>query len=323
MAAEFESGLFVREEAWHKQGVVLDYAPNTDEAYIVSGLNWHVNLKPVYCKINEQEVATGNFAIIRDKDNSVFGVVGERYVPFQNREAFDWCKPLVDSQLFQMETAGSLKGGHICWSLLKQDTAEVVTGDTLNNYLLLTWSHDGSKAIQVTPTTIRVVCNNTLQMALKSSTDITKIRHTANLVPKMEEVRNMHQLNACAFKAQQVAFKRLLDKKITTPEEYVLRIMQEIFGTPKNIDDMKDGRGKTIAINTRDTLLHYAVNGSGIQQQGIANTLYGAFNGVSEALEHVIGGKRVKDRGYNVLFGGGKDYINKAFDIAYQMATTP
>ena len=322
MAAEFESGMFVKEEAWHKQGVVVEEAPSTEEAYELSGLNWNVDLLPAYCKIGDKDVATGNFAIVRDKDQSIFGVVGDRYNPFQNKEAFDWCKPLVDSELFTMETAGSLKGGRVCWTLLKQGVAEVVKGDTLKSYLLMTWSHDGTKSVQVTPTTIRVVCNNTLQMALKGSKEISKVRHTASMIPRLEEVRKMHELNAQAFKAQQDAFNILLDKHIETPEEYIERVMREVFGTPDDIKSMKDGRGKTIALNTKELLLDYAVNGSGIKEQGIGNTLYGAFNGVSEAMEHVIGGQRVKDRGYNVLFGGGKDNIQKAFNIAMDMALT-
>lgn len=321
MAHEFESGMFVKEEAWHKMGVVVEDAPSTEEAYELSGLNWEVNLLPSYCDINGKSVATGEYAIVRDKDNAIFGSVGQRYVPYQNKSAFDWCKPLTDTGFFQMESAGSLKGGRICWALLKADEAEVVANDTLKNYLLITWSHDGSKSVQVTPTTIRVVCNNTLQMALSESNEIKKVRHTASIIPRLEEVRGIYEATANAFKVQQDAFKVLLDKQITTPEEYVDRILQEVFGAPQDLSAMKDGRGKTVLSNTRQTLLDSAVNGSGIQAQGIGNTLYGAFNGVSEAIEHSIGGNRVKDRGYNVLFGNGKEYIAKAFDIAYQMAT--
>lgn len=323
MAHEFESGMFVKEEAWHRQGVVVENAPTTDEAIEIAGMNWNVNLIPSFIKIGDKEVATGEYAIVRDKDNSVFGNVGERYVPYQNKQAFDWCKPLVETEFFKMESAGSLKGGHICWSLLKADEAEVVANDKLKNYLLITWSHDGTKSVQVTPTTIRVVCNNTLQMALNSSksSEISKVRHTTNIVPKLEQVRKIHEATATAFKAQQDAFKRLLDKKIETPEEFVDRVLQEAFGASNNLNNMKEGRGKTILLNTREALLNGAVNGSGIKEQGIGNTLYGAFNGVSEVIEHSIGGNRVKDRGYNVLFGNGKQYINKAFDIAYQMAT--
>jgi hypothetical protein len=157
-------------------------------------------------------------------------------------------------------------------------------------------------------------------MALNGNKDISKVRHTASMQMKLEEVRKLYDATSIAFKAQEESFNMLLDKHIETPEEYIDRIMAEVFGV-KSFDDLKDGRGKTIANNTKDTLLHYATSGSGIKEQGIGNTLYGAFNGVSEAMEHVLGGQRVKDRGYNVLFGGAKENIQKAFDIALNMAT--
>ena len=320
MAHEFESGMFVKEEAWHKLGVVVEEAPSIEEAYELSGLNWQVELLPSYCKIGDKEVSTGEYAIVRDKDNSIFGTVGERYVPFQNKEAFDWCKPLVESEYWNIETAGSLKGGRVCWAMLKQGEDSVVSNDLLKQYLLMTWSHDGSKSVQVAPTTIRVVCANTLQMALDGNKEISKVRHTSSMIPRLEEVRKLYDMSCEAFKVQQEAFNILLDKQIETPEEYIDRIMDEVFGV-KSLKDLKDGRGKTIAEGTRNTLLEYASNGSGIKEQGIGNTLYGAFNGVSEAMEHVIGGNRVKDRGYNVLFGGGKENIQNAFDIALNMAT--
>ena len=319
MAAEFESGMFVREEAWHKLGVVVQEAPSTEEAYELSGLNWNVELVPSFIKMGDKEVKTGQFAVVRDKDNSIFGCVGDRYTPFQNKEAFDWCKPLVDSDYWHMETAGSLKGGRVCWSLLKQGETSVVSGDNLKQYLLLTWSHDGSKSIQVAPTTIRVVCSNTLQMALDGNKEISKVRHTASMNWRLDEIRKLYDMSCESFNEQQEAFNRLLDKQIETPEEYIDRIMAEVFGAD-NIKGMKEGRGKTIATNTREVLLDYAVNGSGIKEQGIGNTLYGAFNGVSEAMEHILGGNRVKDRGYNVLFGGAKDNIQSAFNIAMDMA---
>ena len=319
MAHEFESGMFVKEEAWHKLGIVVEDAPSVDEAYELSGLNWNVELKPSFINIGDKAVATGDFAVVRDKDNSIFGTVGDRYTPYQNKEAFEWCRPLVESDFWHMESAGSLKGGRVCWSLLKQGETEVVSGDNLKQYLLLTWSHDGSKSVMVAPTTIRVVCNNTLQMALAGNKDISKVRHTSTMSMRLDEIRKLYDMTCESFKSQQEAFNILLDKQIETPEEYINRIMSEVFGVSE-IKDLKDGRGKTIAKNTKEVLLNYAVNGSGIREQGIKNTLYGAFNGVSEAMEHVIGGNRVKDRGYNVLFGGAKDNIQKAFNVAMNMA---
>jgi phage/plasmid-like protein (TIGR03299 family) len=318
MAALVESMFSVKATPWHQQGNVIMEAPDTEGAYELSGLNWKVELVRNFCERNGVRIDAGTFSVIRDKDNTVLGNCGERYVPYQNREAFDWCNPLVESDLWQYETAGSLKGGCICWALLKQGEIELVSADPLKQYLLLTWSHDGSKSVQVMPTTVRVVCNNTLQQALRTAEMCHKIRHTVSMKPRLEEVRKLYSEVKSSFDNQQEAFKILLDKKVTSAdiEQYVNEIMKSVFG---KTDDMK-GKALTISNQIENTLLHYCKNGSGIREQGIGNTMYGAFNGVTEAIEHVIGGNRVKDRGYNILFGNGKANAGKAFDIAMNMA---
>ena len=318
MAAMVESMFSVKYEPWHKQGVIIDNAPSTEEAYELSGLNWNVELVRNFCERNGIKIDAGTFSVIRDSDNTVLGNCGERYMPFQNREAFDWCDPLYQSDLWQYETAGSLKNGCICWALMKQGEIELVNTDKLKQYLLLTWSHDGSKSVQVMPTTVRVVCNNTLQQALKTAEMCHKIRHTVSMKPRLEEVRKLYSEVKSSFDNQADAFKILLDKKVTSAdvEAYVNEIMKSVFG---KTDDMK-GKALTISNQIENTLLHYCENGSGIKEQGIGNTMYGAFNGVTEAIEHVIGGNRVKDRGYNILFGNGKVNAGKAFDIAMNMA---
>jgi phage/plasmid-like protein (TIGR03299 family) len=201
---------------------------------------------------------------------------------------------------------------------MKQGEIELVNADKLKQYLLLTWSHDGSKSVQVMPTTVRVVCNNTLQQALRTAEMCHKIRHTVSMKPRLEEVRKLYSEVKSSFDNQADAFKILLDKKVTSAdiEAYVGEIMSSVFG---KTDDMK-GKALTISNQIENTLLHYCENGSGIKEQGIGNTMYGAFNGVTEAIEHVIGGNRVKDRGYNILFGNGKANAGKAFDIAMNMA---
>lgn len=320
MAHMFESGMFVRKEAWHKLGTVIDHVPTTDEAYEVSGLNWNVVKAQNYCFFNNEQIKADSFSIIRDKDNKVLGTCGDRYELFQNHEAFNWCRPLAESELWHFETAGSLKEGKVCWILMNQGEIELVNQDKLKQYLLFTWSHDGSKAIQVMPTTIRVVCNNTLQVALSDAKICSKIRHTLNMTPKLEEVRKMYSEVKQSFTKQEDAFKFLLDKQVTDAdiEAYVDSIMKNVFGA--DIQNMKDGREKTINTDIKNLLLDSAVNGSGNKEFGIDHTMYGVFNGVEEGIEHFVGRDRVKDRGYNILFGEGGKRVQGAFDEAMKIA---
>ena len=189
MAHMFESGFFVRQAAWHELGNVLENEPDVVHAFQASGLDWSVLRSPLSFEYNGEMKSGDINALVRNTDGSVLGHCRERYEIFQNKQAFDWCQPLVESDLWRFETAGALKGGQICWTLLKQGEVELIPKDYLKQYLLLTWSHDGTKAVQVRPTTIRVVCNNTLTVALRETGMCNKIRHTINMIPRLDELR--------------------------------------------------------------------------------------------------------------------------------------
>lgn len=322
MASLFESGFFTRQPAWHRQGNVLEDAPTTEVAYEASGLNWQVNKQPLFFKNGDPQVdmATDMFGLVRNTDNRVLGYCKEQYEIFQNIDALNWCDPLVSSELWHYETAGALKNGEVCWVLLKQGERELVRSDILKEYLLLLWSHDGSRAVQTMPTTIRVVCNNTLQMALDSATFRNRIRHTISMKPKLEEIRSIYSETREAFNKQDEMFNRMLDFTMSEGQvvEYVDSIMTGAYNRG-NIDEMEEGRSKTIAKNVRETLLSAAYNGTGAQELGINGTMYGVFNGIEEAIEHYIGGNRVKDRGMNILLGSGHDAVNVAYTNAVRM----
>lgn len=321
MAHLMESSFYVRTPAWHGLGNVLAEAPNTDEAYVASGLDWKVERFPLVFQHNGNLHETQEFALVRDKDMRVLGTCRERYNILQNKEAFGWCDPLVTSDLWTYETAGALRNGEVCWILLKQGEIELVHDDVLKQYLLFMWSHDGSRAVQVMPTTIRVVCNNTLQVALNEDGIKNKIKHTMKMNMRLEEVRKIYSETKAAFEKQNDAFKRMLDVKIDAGfvDTYLDKVMDRAYGMSiKDIEEMKDGKAKTTANNVLSTFRESVYKGSGTKELGIVNTLYGLFNGVEESVEHYIGGNRIKDRGNNILFGNGKKVVDIAFDTAME-----
>ena len=100
-------------------------------------------------------------------------------------------------------------------------------------------------------------------------------------------------------------------------EGYVDKVMANAYGK-SDLENEKDGKAKTIALTTKATLMDAAYNGSGTKELGIGNTMYAVFNGIEEAIEHSLGGNRVKDRGYNILFGTGKAVADKAYNTAIE-----
>lgn len=171
MSHEFESGFQVREPAWHRLGVVLDDPPSVEEAIRVAGLDWRVLELPLHAEVVD-ESGIGRIDIpshkllVRDRDRSVLGVVGDAYVPYQNADALGWFQPLVADGTVHLECAGSLMGGRKVWVLGRYaDPVEVVPGDAMVPYVLLSTGHDGAQSVRVKNTPVRVVCWNTLQFA--------------------------------------------------------------------------------------------------------------------------------------------------------------
>ena len=320
MAANVESMFSVKEIPWHQQGEILSDYPTTEEAYEKSGLNWEVQKIQMSYAFNGEQKMSSDFALVRDLDGSQLGTCKQGYEIFQNLDGFEWCRPLVETDLWKYETAGSLRNGVVGWILLKQGEIELVHQDVLKQYLLLTWAHDGSKPVQPMSTSIRVVCNNTLTAALNEASFRNRVKHTSKMIMKLEEIRKLYEATKEQFEHQKEMLARMLDFKMTEGKinEYIDNVMKNAFDI-ENLDEMKDGKKKTINQKIRATLIDGAFNGTGTAELGISNTMYGVFNGVEEAVEHSLGGKRVVDRGMNILFGTGRGIVDTAYNTSLQM----
>ena len=197
MSHEIETLMYTNEVPWHSLGrYVGDNPVTSDEAIVAAGLDWDVELQPLYTEGMEESSFLGNVtshkAVTRLLDAKVLGVVGNRYRPVQNAEAFKFMDSLVEEGLMKYHTAGSLRGGQRVWLLGKVGSFEVVNGDQVDEYVFLWNSHDGSSGLRCLPTTIRVVCANTANAALKAgkSTGIS-VRHTANVISNLEEAKHI------------------------------------------------------------------------------------------------------------------------------------
>ena len=183
MSANVESMFSVREVPWHGLGTIIQEAPNSADALKLAGLDWSVKQVPV---LHEGQ-KTGHQFNVRESDNRVLGVVGGRYKPVQNAEAFAFTDELVGGDV-RYETAGSLADGKRVWMLAKMPDTRVLD-DVVEPYLCLTNGHDGFSSLKVCMTPVRVVCQNTLNMALKGAKRTWTVRHSGNINAKMEEAQ--------------------------------------------------------------------------------------------------------------------------------------
>lgn len=187
MAANVETMFYVREKPWHGLGIKVMEAPKSKEALKIAGLDWKVVQEPVFTETKEK--IEGYRVNVRDTDRKVLGVVTDRYKVIQNEEAFAFTDALLGEGV-RYETAGSLQGGKKVWLLAHLPQEYIISGERISPYLVFSNTHDGSGAVRVALTPIRVVCNNTLNLALSTAKRSWSMVHTGNIQEKMEEAKN-------------------------------------------------------------------------------------------------------------------------------------
>lgn len=187
MAAEVESMFYVRETPWHGLGTEVHEAPDSREALRLAGLDWSVVQEPIYT--GRKELVEGYKANIRDSDRKPLGMVTDRYRVIQNREAFAFTDSLLGEGV-RYEIAGSLLGGRKVWMLARMPHEHIISGERISPYLLFSNTHDGSGAVRVALTPIRVVCSNPLNLALATARRSWSMIHTGDIRSRMKEAED-------------------------------------------------------------------------------------------------------------------------------------
>lgn len=360
MSHEFESGFVVGQPAWHRLATVLTEVPTLAEGIIKAGLDWEVLRLPLIA-LNKEEAGLSGIscagwqAIVRKTDERVLGIASDKYVPLQNREAFNWFQPFLDKSDCQLESAGSLKQGRIVWVLAKilAGGAEVTDGDKLEAYLLLSNAHDGTRAVTVGFTPIRVVCWNTASAAHrgldraadKKTGKALRIVHTKAIKANLEAVqktvdiaaRRLEDLVADArvLRGREIdatSFYQFLEK-VYGPERDAIRAkLQSCYETAK--DESLSPEAREIAkegaikleeklarpfrkVSTIERITKLFNEGPGADLAG--KTLWGAVNAVTRYEEYERKGTPENNL-HASWFGGSVNEIReRAYDTAASM----
>ena len=243
MSANVESMFYTRVTPWHGLGTRVEEAPDSKEALKLAGLDWRVIQKPI--QTEDGQPVSGFKANIRDQDSQILGVVTDRYKVVQNEDAFAFTDELLGEGVVY-ETAGSLQKGRRTWILAKLPQRYIISGDEITPYLVFMNSHDGTGAIKAAMTPVRVVCQNTLNLALSTAKRSWSTVHTGNIQGKMEDARNtllyadryMAELGKAVDELQQI---RLSDKKVY---EYINALFPLVDGATeqqkKNLLKLKE-----------------------------------------------------------------------------------
>ena len=305
----------VKEKPWHKLGTVVETAPTVQEAIRLAGLDWQVELEKVWS--NSEIEMTDYQAVVRQDTHTALGIVGTNYKPLQNTEAFNWFEPFVENGLCSLETAGSLFNGKRVWILAKtQNDAEVVEGDKVESYILLSNSHDGTNAVKVGFTPIRVVCNNTLTCAENNKlSQLIRVKHTQSVVENLQLVREVMDTVNNQFMATMEQYRELSKRDISIDD--LRKYVKQVFSTQKLEHLILDyeAREKAEIEAERKRLLTRIEE---IFELEPARKTWNMYNAVNSYLCH--------ERGYtdesrlnSIWFGSNKQLDRKAFELAKNM----
>lgn len=239
MAANVESMFYVRETPWHGLGTKVLTAPSSGEALRLAGLDWRVLQEPIYTETEER--IEGYKANVRESDRRVLGVVTDRYKVIQNEEAFSFTDELLGEGV-RYETAGSLLGGRKVWLLARLPHEYIIGGERISPYLVFSNTHDGSGAVRIALTPIRVVCCNTLNLALATAKRSWSMNHTGDIRGKLKEAEDTLFLASAYMDALGREFEILRKKTLTDKAvmEYIeILLPSEDGSTPQQTRNMK------------------------------------------------------------------------------------
>ena len=351
MPANVDTMMYVGKEPWHGLGTKLENVATAEEAIKAAGLDWEVDMAKVYTQTAEYRTLRQHYkanyqTTMDDKQriealtkmlNSLdevpgkrvatrrgpvasnqiryFGVFSEQFTPLQNRGSFDFMDALVGAGEAIYHTAGSVKGGSRIWVLAKlPDDLRISDTEVMQKYLLLANSHDGSMAVTIKPTAVRVVCSNTMQMALGQQTDrIFRTIHTGDVMGRVNQAREALGLQEAYFAMLMRGIEAMANERfqLDRTEEFLV----QLFGQEENPQDI---HARTR--NQMDRVGSLFLTGIGVE----GRTNWDMMNAVTQWVDHERGGKtlQAKDpvaardaRLDNAWFGGGKTIKQTAWDL--------
>lgn len=326
--ASFASTLHNGQKAWHGLGEYVDTAMTAEQAMELARMNWDVEKRPLFVEEPDHEDPENPFfselpgwsAATRSDTGDVLSVVTESYQIVQNSECFTFFDSIVDRGEAIYETAGVLGKGERIFLTAKLPADIIVKGDAdvINQYVLLTNSHDGSRALEAGFTSIRVVCNNTLTAALNSGLkNSVKLRHTTNIKQMLAEAAEIMGISSKyadeltqSFNA--MAKVKITDKQLRTYIESVMNPAREQLTKAEKAEFSKQ------FITQVDGIMEFALGHETQQTKAAKGTVWGAYNAISGYYGHVKEHKTPSARMNDIMFGQGDLRIKQAYALGVQ-----
>jgi len=294
----------VKEKAWHSLGTIVEQYPTSSEAIQFAGLDYLVEKRPLFTYdtanfssdpetdiLLPQIKIPDVFATVRTDTDEALGVVGKDYHVVQNVDAFSFFDSIVGGgEGILYETAGALgRGERIFITAKLPDYIKVGRNDLIEQYLFLTTSHNGSGSITAAFTPVRIVCQNTLNAAMRSQANGIKIKHTANAHDRLKQAHQLMGISHQLGNEMQEIFNQWT--KIRISDKQVKKLVQLAMAPNLEIYDAirmgKELETSTLYNNTIDKVLEYAGTSPSQQMETTKGNLFGAYNSVTGYFQNV------------------------------------
>lgn len=320
MAHLIEQMAYVGATPWHGVGSALSPNQPLEIWQREAGMHWQIQDSPVHFKAE----AAGHLGSIhsfpeqkvlyRSDTQAPLSVVSHRYQVVQPREVLEFYRDLTEFSGYELETAGVLKGGRKFWALARTGQATALKGnDHVNGYLLLATSCDGTLATTATPTTVRVVCNNTLSISLNGATQAIKVPHSTRFNP--QSVKKQLGIAVSQWDEFMYRMRALAERKVQTKE--ALGFFMDVLCDTGAHDPIPNVLPNKRAMEKVQGL--YEGKGRGSDMASARGTAWGLLNAVTEYVDHERRARSSEYRMDSAWFGQGAVIKQKALDAALQL----
>lgn len=308
---------------WNTVGTKVEGLMTAKEALTKGGLDWTVELQPAKVTYNGKTVVVpGKYVPVRTTDGRPLGVVGASYKPVQNIDALNFMDDIIGRGEAVYETVGTLGKGQLIWMLAKIP-ASYNSVDPIERYMLMSTSHNGISPIMVAALDFRIWCANQIQAAIRKAKNKFRIRHTTNVELKMADARRAFDGSVKYFNEMDVIFGRMKEVKFT--QSQLITLVTKVFGAEVGEGETRSNRQVNRLESIQEEIVNLSLNGLGTHLPGVKGTAWGAYNAVTEYLDHhtkIKGGKGASAEEKllgSAWFGTVGMKTQKAFDTVVEM----
>ncbi|MFP5085801.1 DUF932 domain-containing protein [Acinetobacter pittii] len=349
MAHQIENMAFVGQTPWHGLGNQLPQNQPIEIWAQQAGMDWRIESSNVsYMAKNERGQSIilpyeEQRVLYRSDTHAPLSVVSQRYQEVQPMEILEFYRDLTEQSGFELETAGVLKGGRKFWALARTgQSAALKNKDVSNGYILLATACDGTLATTAQFTSIRVVCNNTLAIALRgqnSSTGVVKVPHSTKF--DAEKIKHQLGISVRAWDEHMYEMKQLSRRKVTQQEaaayfdavfnntnlsiaeqdESIIQFYRNVARPKPTHSSKADNKTEPNGRAMSKVMTMFNGHGRGAELASVKDTAYGLLCSITEFVDHERRAISTDHRMDSAWFGAGANLKQRGLEQALRMVS--